>query len=125
MNNYTIYCTEGQVKKAFELGAPIEILPNYIEYRMLPFVKCTDGNERPCVLPTAEQMLGWLEEQKIFIFIAPCFDINCSWHISSKGYNKYGYTSDINICKTRKEATIAAIDAALDYLSKKVSNNTK
>lgn len=129
MNRFTIYCTPEQTKKVIELGAPIKIVCPYTKIN-------TKFDERVVVLshsivdntnrttytlaetPTAEQIICWLEEQKIFVHIAPCVDICCNWHIASKGYNKYGYTSDIKVCKTRKEATLAAIDAALDYLIK-------
>lgn len=119
MNKYTTHCTEEQTKKAFELGAPIVILPNYEEYSGFPFVRHTNGNEYPCVIPTAEQMIGWLEEREDIDEIAPM----------KKGdywvYVVYmaGIWSDIEspedaFYPTRKEATLAAIDAALDYLSK-------
>lgn len=122
MNRYTIYCTEEQTKKALELGAPIKI--NYhppfngenFMWLSPPADAIAWNNSTNCLIPTAEEMIGWLEEQKIFVDIAPCFDISCSWRIESKSYNKYEYTSDIKVCKTRKEATLAAIDAALDYL---------
>lgn len=119
MKRYTNYCTEEQIRKAFELGAPIEILPNYTEFRGFPFVKCQDGNERPCVPPTAEQMIGWLEEQE------EIFEIDISvWY--PEGYERV-WCFDIrdkyrlHLCfhkefESRKEATIAAIDAALEYL---------
>lgn len=114
MNRYNLYCTEEQTKKAYELGAPIEILPNYTEYSGFPLVKCKDGNERPCIIPTAEQMIGWLEEQKNIRVI--CI----------KTYGDWGYQIDIdsfvflekNGFACRKEATLAAIDAALEYLMK-------
>ena len=122
MNNYTIYCTVEQVKKAFELGAPIEILPNYTEFRGLPLVKCKDGNDRPCIIPTAEQMIGWLEEQHIiervdiFCFMSWGYmiirdDLVHPYVCVAKNENE-GFSS-------RKEATLAAIDAALEYLTSK------
>lgn len=119
MNRYVIRCTEQQTRKAFRLGAPIEILPNYTEFRGFPFVKCQDGNERPCVPPTAEQMIGWLEEQGILI------DIDTEWNKSVLVYvwdceNKSLINNVFH--GSRKEATLAAIDAALDYL---INNNNK
>lgn len=119
MNRYEIKCTEEQTKKALELGAPIEMLPNYNEYRMFPFVKCTDGNERPCILPTSEQMINWLEEQDNIVSIE-IFEFEGYWsfYVITVKPNDSIYGKDY---ETRKEATIAAIDAALDYLS----NNKK
>lgn len=146
MKEFTIYCTEEQTKKAFELGAPIITLPNYEEYKDFPFVRCGNGNEYPCIIPTAEQMLGWLESQKEIL------DINISLY-EDDGYPRMcGYSFDIydrdkniivgtftekgnlvymdpisrkyiylvgtyyNDFLTKNEATLAAIDAALDYL---------
>lgn len=117
MNKYTIYCTSEQTKKALELGASIEILPNYTEYRVFPLVKCKDGNERPCIIPTAEQMIGWLEEQESIVCVNIDYyvtDDTWAYWIKFKGdgvYNKQDFNS-------RKDATLAAIDAALDYLEK-------
>lgn len=114
MNRYTIYCTEEQTRKALELGAPIEILPNYTEYRVFPFIKCKDGNDRPCIIPTAEQMIGWLEEQGVFISVSRL--------LSCEEYSVYIYTKKGRYYErdkrslTRGEATLSAIDAALEYL---------
>lgn len=127
--DYIIWCTEEQTKKALELGALLftfsESFANdyrtsiHDKYCSIPPIK-EEGYEDEVYadIPTAEQLSGWLEEQKIFVHIIPCVDISCSWYIASKGYSKYGYTSDIKVCKNRKEATLAAIDAALEYLSK-------
>lgn len=110
MERYTIYCTKEQTKKVLELGTPIEIQ----EY-------CPPGEIEPdwfhdedkCYhIPTAEQMIGWLEEQD-----------ELGFHIwRGKGY--YGFSlwaGDVEIkygddFLSRKEATLAAIDAALEYL---------
>lgn len=115
MNKYTLNCTEEQTKKALGLGAPIELLPNYTEFQNFPYVKCNDGNERPCIIPTAEQMIGWLEEQGILI------DIDTEWNKSVLVYvwdceNKSLINNVLH--GSRKEATLAAIDIALDYLIK-------
>lgn len=106
MNKYTIHCTEEQTKKAFELGAPIVILPNYEEYKGFPFVRHTNGNEYPCAIPTAEQMLGWLEERGLYIQID-----NMASTVGVDFKTIYD-----RIKTSRKEATLAAIDVALDYL---------
>lgn len=101
MKQYTIDCTEEQTKKAIKLNAPIS----------------TWGFAREPVIPTAEQMLGWLEE----IMGISTFHIN--YYPVPK---KYGYLIIAIDCvletgwlfNSRKEATLAAIDAALDYLLK-------
>lgn len=107
MDKYTIYCTEEQTKKAFELGAPIEVLPNYMEFENFPFVNCKDGNQRPCMIPTAEQMICWLEEQELN-FEGSSYYMS----VEIKNGDNIGIYSG-----TRKEATLAAIDVALEYLS--------
>lgn len=105
MDRFTFFCTEEQTKKALELGAPIEKVCHSLT------------KEWENKIPTTEQMIGWLEEHKVFVQIDPILGVCCGWYISSKGYNKYGYAFKIKVCKTRKEATLAAIDAALEYLT--------
>lgn len=100
MKQYTIYCTEEQTKKALELGAQLEY-------------HCPSERERVYHRPTAEQMIGWLDEQGILI------DIDTEWNKSVLVYvwdceNKSLINNVFH--GSRKEATLAAIDAALDYL---------
>ena len=118
MNNYTIYCTEEQAKKALELGAPIHknvITCCYTEpwgYEE-EFEKETDE----LILPTAEQMVNWLEEQNVNVTISNVGSYICSvWRNASNGIKYFNFTN--NSFSTRAEATLAAIDAALDYLIK-------
>lgn len=119
MNKYTIYCTEEQTKKALKLGAPIERTHSnptmWFVYRYPKrFWVSTDDSKLDVGyvvgIPTANQMIGWLEEQGINIAICICAD-GTYYNFYHKGLMKY--------YKTHKEATLAAIDAALDYLSKK------
>ena len=114
MNRYTLYCTEGQTKKALELGAPIKVTK-----RLAPLVNrkyITDlNNYTATIIPTAEQMILWLDEQKINVHINMCMNGECSWYIVVPDY----YVSSVYTCISRKEAILVAIDAALDYLSKK------
>lgn len=100
MDDYTIFCTEEQAKKALVLGAPI-----IKEERFSP-VNWNSG----LINPTAEQMIGWLQGQKIGISIKEGLD---SWFYLITENKK-----DIVQWEkpTRREATLAAIDAALDYL---------
>lgn len=115
MNRYTIYCTEAQTKKALELGAPILADTQEIKFaglNGLPF------DIDRVVIPTAEQMILWLEEQGILI------DIDTEWNKSVLVYvwdceNKSLINNVFH--GSRKNATLVAIDAALDYLS----NNKK
>lgn len=121
MDRYTIYCTKEQTKKAFELGAPIVTLPNYEELNGFPFVRCKNGNGYPCQIPTAEQMIGWLEDMGISVK-AVCF----SWCNENKPtWQVHAYQKSTNFwdeiafghSRSYREATLAAIDAALDYLA--------
>lgn len=97
MNRYTIYCTQAQAAKALELGAPIE-------YYLKGIFK----------VPTAEQMTGWLEEQGIFVEVSKSFiaDYQSLVHDANTNvfYDEYFLS--------HKEAILAAIEAALDYLIK-------
>lgn len=110
MNRYKIRCTEAQTKKALELGAPIK------------FTEWNDDNsayvglkgEIYAIIPTAEQMIGWLEEQNIFVNFAHTSFGYDSW-IKRRSDNKL-LSKSLGFVSSRKEATLAAIDAALDYL---------
>ena len=103
MNRYTIYCTPEQTKKALELGAPINKRYNRFE----EFDECILDK------PTAEEMIGWLQEQGVYVEITKSFiaDYQSLVHDShsTRFYDEY--------LSSRKEATLAAIDAALEYLS--------
>lgn len=119
MEQFTINCTPEQTKKAYELGAPInfEMEVSYDYETMEPNgyedIKMGEDGEPILIPPTAEQMIGWLEEQESIkdIVIAKPFKwifIVC---------NEIGYHSTGEGYETRKEATLAAIDAELDYLA--------
>ena len=109
MNEYTIYCNPIQTRKALELGAPIE--KDWIP-------ECLFNNGYFSLRnPTAEQMISWLEEQECISEIHIVRGISyANWCFD--GYDKH-YTSAFSsnmFYETRKEATLAAIDAALKYL---------
>lgn len=118
MYKYTIPCTPEQTKKALELGAPLEH-NTYAENDFIeaPMKKFPTVKTR-LVIPTAEEMIGWLEEQIDNIDVIK--DTDGTWNYlfyptnSSKHEIGSKYTS-------RKEATLAAIDAALACLT----NNKK
>lgn len=120
MNRNTIYCTKEQTKKALELGAPIELYDeeekeSYCFWR-LRFIDLQNGFLAK--YSTAEQLIGWLEDQNILVertrfmgkYAFRLLKIHSSGeqnlHIQGQDYPTY------------KEATLAAIDAALDYLIK-------
>lgn len=102
MNRYTIYCTETQVKKALELGAPIKTIkkPRY-SIGLIEKV-------------TSEQMIGWFEEQGVMFNIAVNpFD---DYKVIITKASSYETIANIKWNHNRKNAIIAGIDAALDYL---------
>lgn len=111
MEEYKIYCTEEQTKKAMKLGAPIEETP------MMDIIRNEIGEH--CLLqgsnvywyPTAEQMIGWLEEDNSILGI--CIRYDYGWFYEIRLKNAQGkYSSTFH---SRKEATLAVINAALDY----------
>lgn len=116
MYDYTVYCTPEQTKKALELGAPIDkdMYAPIIRYEQ-PWY-CIDKEKSFAYhIPTAEQMIGWLEEKDeiqefdIAIWEDPLW--SSIVHLKNKPAIILKKTY-----RTRKEATIAAIDAALEYL---------
>lgn len=116
MNRYTIYCTEAQTKKAVELSAPVEICNERI-INIPPRVYIKNKHEW-YKLPTAEQMLLWLEENNIHVCIMT-HDLGTCGFCYDFEINDFLYPEIVK--KSRREATIAAIDAALEFLS----NNKK
>lgn len=112
MERYTILCTQEQTQKALELGAPIKQTEHQED---LVNVDYTIDVNVATILPTAEQMLGWLEDQGLELYTYKPID---KWVIDISG-NDFCFMVDE--CNSRKEATLAAIDAALEYLS----NNQK
>lgn len=110
LDEYTIYCTDTQIRKALKLGAEIKLIKVY------------EGRPEQGynVIVTAEQIIEWLAEQGItfeILMISKKIVYFSLWRIDDKsthpivGYSDDGYS-------TRKEATLAGIDAALDYLIK-------
>lgn len=119
MEQYTIYCTTEQTVKALELGAPIIVTSNHSDVANKEYYEVYHYESRTTtaiVLPTAEQMIGWLEEQDIAL------DIHTYFSGDSGKIDHYQFTVTdlkrvfIGTYSSRKEATLAAIDAALDYL---------
>ncbi len=131
MNRYTIYCTEEQTKKAIDLGAPIKSIPIGGREWMRPAYltkRLNEGGWAECpayYVPTAEQMIGWLEEQESIREVNVYRSANYEdWYYSILGSNKQYIIIDGHLIASvgkydiRKEATLAAIDSALDYLIK-------
>lgn len=129
MDKYTIYCTEEQTRTALKLGAPIKLLyekdnTSNQQYLILTAQEYTRlCNEGYCYakVPTTEQMIGWLEEKGFAIDI---FNNTGGfiWDVMlTKAHNRLIYSFvEENVkyipYRNRKEATLAAINAALRYL---------
>lgn len=125
MNRYTIYCTEEQTRKALELGATIKNLEN-IKGRYESTLDSFLIDNVVYIKPTAEQMRGWLMDKLKATTFAnkhySCCDkegfgfliisAECVLEIDASDNGRWLLSSD-------KEATLAAIDAALEYLSNK------
>lgn len=117
MNKYTIYCTREQTKKALELGAPIEPQTSSTLIDTL-CAFCDDGWY---IIPTAEQMLGWLRKNKLYIEVM-MNDTDTERHFD--GFVFISTTDEAllpTIKETYEDALLSAIDNALEYLT----NNKK
>lgn len=108
MNKYTIYCTTEQTKKAIRLGAPIE-MNSHSHGR--PYIQ--DGVNF-LICPTTEQMISWLENKSLQVTIH--FRGNSWYYNIMSGYKVLSISKNVS---TRVEATLTAIDAALEYLNNK------
>lgn len=119
MEEFTIYCTEEQTKKALELCAPL----NFVEEGRATWKQKHSSLYIPekwryFSYPTAEQMINWMEERGGIsvnvqrIMIGGSYKYMC--HVTDLHFNYIG-KGGIHY-STRKEATLAAIDIVLDYL---------
>lgn len=122
MKRYEIRCTPEQSKKAFELGAPIKANKDYsngnVSGTLCVYGDITNKNSYgigECTIlhiPTAEQMVCWLEEQGLIVTTDIGF--TTEWYSYVKRNRELLFLE--HRFSTRKEATLVAIDAALDYL---------
>lgn len=144
MNRYTVYCTEEQTKKALELGAPIDLyseeynnsnrkdnefyVSNDIVFsndeticRNEEFdLVCIIGekpNRKAYFVPTAEQMIGFIRS-KGFRFKITEYEGLTFWKIVCEDLKMpSGEWFDCGTEDEPKEATLAAIYAALEHLT--------
>ena len=112
MNRYEIKCTEEQTKKALELGAPIDFFEENDEHNEHVVHV---GQGLYAIIPTAEQIIGWLEDKEIFLEMRHTDEK--MFHIWVGSFIPYPDGSWTKSYPTIKEATLAAIDAALEYLT--------
>lgn len=131
MDKYTIYCTEEQTKKALELGAPLHtiIFKSVSAFKALKIIdsgnlknnhtlldNCQQSGDYCSKLitnPTAEQMIGWLEEKGVTVEI-----VKCETHWFARTYSHENTNFNKGRFFSRKGAILASIDSALDYLTK-------
>lgn len=109
MLDYAIYCSQEQTKKALELGAPIFVEDRDETYHGGDcfYIIC---DRYYC--PTAEQMISWLEEQLQFDIA-----VECEYKSIFGGWCYFlGDEEGERVFNSRREATLAAIDAALECL---------
>lgn len=122
MNEYTIFCTPEQSFKALKLGASLYKLSMSVDDSHLrdKSIRIDEENELiDYAIPTAEQMIGWLEEKGIAIILKSLMDgdgICYCWLVHTFNYEEDLLWRDDKML-SRKEATLAAIDAALEYLT--------
>lgn len=114
MNRFTIFCTETQTRKALELGAPIRFA-SINDIRLGRYIEVESDN-KVYVIPTTEQMIGWLRSKNIHIVIHK--DVVDKW--SAYGHNiepiEFTIFDRLIGFNSYEEATLAAIDAVLEYL---------
>lgn len=132
MNEYTIYCTDEQTKKALELGAPINTFGygdlGDAEDKILKLNKqCVierdnDNGIIVSFLPTAEQMISWLETHECFksiTFLNTALENEQNAWLGFVNFTDNDkYPIAVEPYSSRPEATLAVIDAALEYLTK-------
>lgn len=102
----------GIIILATELGNFAQITKEFDEKHAIIF------NGKIYDYPTAEQMIGWLEEKGMFVsIIYTGFGVNKEWvyNLDSEEYKDYNGSEYSSL----KEATLSAIDAALNYLTNK------
>lgn len=115
MRRFANYCTEEQTKKAFELDAPLIKCDSrdkrmmYCDHLCYPRIA-----DYPYVIPTTEEMVGWLEDQGLHISI---IYNDCTYKPEVRDMHD-GFINKDEHLSSHKNATLAAIDAALEYLSK-------
>lgn len=129
MNRYTIYCTKSQTNKALVLGAPIERGHESSRYFNIGVPTFYDENDEICrvknsviFIPTAEQMIGWIESISTIQLQMEkqMHESNTQYRIWVRDECKpFSDIIEMRSYPSRKEATLAAIDAALEYLIKK------
>jgi len=122
MKNYTNYCTEEQTKRAYKLGAPIRTFECDNKIARESFIKRFDAIELEGIvmgdIPTTQQMIGWLREEKKINITIRNFGNSYRYSVSTfiNGMDVSIYFE--NNYMGYKQAELEAIDVALNYLEK-------
>lgn len=115
MDQFTIFCTPDQTKRAIDLGAPI-IKSTFVTGQKWMYIDKTIF-----LIPTAEQLIGFMFKHK---------GLQALRIIHYPESNRWGYTLIIKmhsigvtlsenkdqLFSSQPEATLGAIDAILDFL---------
>lgn len=114
MDEDIIYCTEEQTRKAYELGLSLNFGYHQSDFRDSVKIRSLLYVE----IPTAEKMVALLEGQGVLVDVGASFDQkNTPLYLYRIGISFNNYFSNAIDYHSRKEATLAAIDATLNYLS--------
>lgn len=119
MSDYSLYCTEEQTKKALELGTPLKQVFYSVQFdEILKEYHLIKIEDKLYEIPTAEQMIGFFRTKNIHIVIQK--DVVDKWSVYGHEIEPIEFTifDRLTGYNSFKEATLSAIDAALEYLSK-------
>lgn len=133
IHTYKISCTSEQIKKAYSLGAPLmtfgyedlgDIKDKVLKLNGQVELESTEsGGILVAQVPTAEQMIGWLESEmgaeldvyRVFDLVLERTIKEFEWSFWVGGF----YDCSNTVFKSRTDATLDAIDHVLDYLISK------
>lgn len=121
MDEFTIWCTPEQTRKALELGAPIVTTskePSMFFCAAHPKTIRMNGiknaeKDFTCAIPTTEQMLGWLDDKINDIQTIKNVDGTYAYVFYPTVEDDYQSGGQF---VSRSEAILAVIDTALEYL---------
>lgn len=114
MTQFDTYCTEQQARRAYNLGAPLEI--GFGNGTICCKLLGKEGYTKRKI-PTVPQMRGWLREQNIFINVCHNSDGYGVWLKSIMPSEQIGEL--IGYYEGEPQAILAGIDTALYYLESK------
>lgn len=127
MQDYELRCTAEQTRRAYALGAPINdydgVIYDFDERGCIsvegtPVLEIEQDEKRDWFyIPTTQQMIGWMREQGVWIYVKGYRQYNTFYAcLQKQGLTRAEFTDDF---EKPEQAELAAIDVALDYLEKK------